>query len=289
MEKYAAVKLNAFNDELEKLGVAGMVAKLLTQALPKLLSLGSKGGAAFRTAMAAGKGSTAAATHFAGKGLRDNTIRFLTRAGEKGWGARKIYDVGMRQAARKWADPRINMAAVKVTAAGNKIPGAPTVRASVLGKEIGGLKGAVSATAKPGTFGNQGFLKNPMEWARTRPRKWFGEAAQNLDHINRRGLGNFMKHTWKDSQTFTKGDFKYARTPMGRVTSPLMNPAIGFPAFSFAMGGKDPVTGDKVGLVKRTGRALGEAATWSIAPSAAMAALTPGLAKDGYSLAKSFI
>ena len=86
--------------------------------------------------------------------------------------------------------------------------------------------------------------------------------------------------------TYEKEGFRYKRSPIGQVGG-LAFSGPGFGASSFALGGTN-AAGQKQGLGKRTGGAVGEAALWSIAPHVAGVAMLPELATMAGSLAKTF-
>jgi hypothetical protein len=267
VEKYAKIRQKAFSDELEKLGIAAAIAGFLTKSAPKLLSFAGKNG----------------------KGVLSTAGRFLNRAGEQGLTLKQIFSQGIEGAAKKWGTKTIDFTKTKINLKGAPgLESAPTARPGIGGFSWGQSRKAV-ATVNPGKFDHIKFTENPLEWFKSRPAKWTGEAAENIRFIKDNGIGKFVQNSWKEGMTFKRNGFRYARTPGGKLASPLLSTGVGMGGLSFATGGTNPLTGEKVGLVKRTGKAMGEAAAWSIAPGFAMASITPGLVHDAGKFTKSLI
>jgi len=268
MEKLATIKINAFNDELEKLGV-GAIASLLTKTLPKMLSFA--------------KGS---------KGVTGSAQRFLTRAGDKGWGARKTMSRGIEGAAKKFGGPMQDFSKIDLNNQMKTFNGkaAPTHHNMMSRpKKLGGTaRGPVAKEIQGKQYASFfGEGSNKMQWFKDQPSKMVGEAANNINFAREKGVGRFIKHNLKKSITHEKGGFVYKRSPIGQGVG-LAFSGPGFGATSFALGGTN-AAGQKQGLGKRTGSALGEAALWSVAPMAAGAALLPEFAGMAGGAAKSLI
>jgi hypothetical protein len=163
MDKFATIRHKAFAGELEKLGVSGLVARLLTKQLPRLLTI-----------LRAAPGS-----------LRAESAQFLSRAGKEGLNLSQIYRRGIAGAARKWGHqiPEVTWA--------KTIKTAPKARWGLFGRQVGKERMAVArATTSP--FATVRLTKSPLKWLATRPRAWAGEAASNLHYINTKGIRKYI-------------------------------------------------------------------------------------------------
>lgn len=249
------IKLAAFQDELEKLGVAPLIPKLM-MAVAK--SFGRKG----------------TATLIKGKGLTGSVYRHLRGASKAGKSFSQTIGSGIDRAAVKWGNPvqNFNKIDFKGSVAG------PRVR-SLFG--YGGLKSPLGKPIK--TISKQpGFsFKNFGGWAKSRPQAWTGEAASNLQFAKQHGVGKFMKNIVRRSRTFTGKEtgLLYKRSPLGQVVNPIMGTGLGFGAMDF-MSKTNPKTGKPYGLVKRVARGTGTAAGWTVAPSAMVTGMMGSFGKS---------
>ena len=277
------VKQAAFQEELIKLGYVGVIAKLLTKMLPKAI---------MSVAKIVGKGKTLAKS----RGVAGSAYRYLNRSRAQRLGVRETFRGGISGAAKKFGPYKsgVGMDYAKVNLK-TRMKDGPTAR-PWLGKSKGAI---MKSNVKDRTYAR--LSKQPLEWLKTRPQAWGGELATNLNFIRSagtggksvglgKGLGRYAKSEVKKGMTFKKitggAEHTFERSLIGKGLGPTLTTGVGFGGISFAAGGTN-ASGQKVGLGKRTGRAVGEAALWSLAPGAAMASITPSLVKEVGGMAKA--
>lgn len=237
--------------ELEKIAFVGIAARLLTKVLPKLLLSSAK-------ALGKGKAMTSSAGH-----------KFLSRAGKKGLGLKDTYKRGVSLLSKSYG-PKGATDYSKLNFKGMGSSTGPTAR-----PWFGKTRGSIGVSTETSRFPK--FTENAAAWLKTRPKAWTGEMAHNLDLISKRGLVNFAKHEIGQGRTFIRKGHIFKKSPIGQVAGAVATTGIGFGAIDFAAGGQDAL-GRKVGLARRSARALTTAAGWSVAPGFSMGKLTAEIA-----------
>jgi len=282
------VKIAAFQDEFEKLGgPVGLIAKLLTKGLPKLLMRGAK----------AVGGKAGAKFLMKSEGVIGSTYRGLrgVAKGSTNMNARKIFGQGIDRAAAKFGKPGLDFAGKgglkNMEASATKATGGKPVQATnMFGARKDKIKSALGDMGdnlKPGKLRNS-LGKVPVAEAAAKNadgafgairkatsgfgRGAVGEVATNIQRIKDKGFGNFLKHTVQKSRTYAKevtvGGVKETHRFKRSIGGQIGNVATSAPVW--AAGALLPSTdskGKKTSLTKR----VGNAAMWGIAPKAAIA------------------
>jgi hypothetical protein len=241
------VKIAAFHNELEKLGIGeGIAVKLLFKTLPKLLSaFGRSGGA---------------------------TSKFLTAAGKQGLSARATVAKGIDAVAKNMGPvgSRLDYSKVKLN---TRMAGSPKHR-----PWFGKSKGAIQKAPVGQKSRYSGFKEDPVNWLKTRPQAWTGEAAQNLKFIKDKGVGRFIKHEFTKGRTYVNRGHIYKRSLVGQAGGTAFS-GLGFGAMTLAEK-TNPATGQSYSAGRRLARGAAEAAGWTAAPGLMMGKMTIGMGKD---------
>lgn len=261
------IVMNAFYDELEKLGGVGSTIMKAVPKLTKYLDDAVKFITKGKKTVSGSKGITGSILrHFkkskkAGKSLGKTLSKGLSKAQSK-WGPKNFtnFGKGLKNMSAKgksqksffgWGSSRKPLA--DATAKNFKS----------LGQELKSAKGFT------------GKLKGAKKWAQNIPKHWAGEAASNVNLMKNKGLGNFTKHLINKGRTFKKGGKIYKRSLIGQGLNTSLASPIGFGAGAGFREFKK--SGDPL---KATGKGLGTTALWGLSPGAAMGTLFGKMGKD---------
>ena len=257
------IKQAAFQDELEKLAWVSSVGR-------GLFSIGRLFGKTNKIGRMATRG---------GKYLKRNpNVKFRTayRKGLDSMSRKLPYKDPMGNLGKKpRALPKSQMASGfdEIETMGSKMRGMLGLGGAKNYKKVrtffgAGGKGKVVGMAPKGTVGPS-LLKNPVGFASHQAKQMGGQAVHNLRHIERKGLGSFLKKHWKDHKYYTRTNrhgqtIQVQRSALGRVVNPALTSGIGFGALEALPSTTE--TGARRTVAGRATSGAATAAKWSVAP-----------------------
>jgi len=279
MEKYAEIKMNAFYNELEKLGglwtALGKGAfKLTTKYIPKLLK-------------ATGKAVTGKAAK--GVGALEQAGNFLGRTAKGGQSVHagktvgKIMGEGIERAAKTHGPhatgimPKVDLKNMVTERAFGKKKFLKNDMWKTLQRPSTASMGTPKYTTR--------LTKHPITWTKEHGKKMMGEVATGMNTINQKKLPYYFKNQARRAQIRPgKADptRMYKRSPLGRASGLASDTALGMGASFFALdtalGGAKDENGNKKSLIGRVGGSLASGAAWAFAPVTMGTGLMAGMA-----------